>query len=317
MRDRLTLMEHFFTPYTALTRLPGECVAVLAPHPDDEVFGCGGTLAAMAEAGVAIEVVVVSGGDAFGEGAALSARRREESRAAAQVLGYSPPAFWGLPDGALAQSEVLAPRIARWLEQLAPDVLLLPSTDEMHRDHRAVTEAALAICAQHAGPAVAFYEVGQPLTPNRLVDITPLWARKQAAMRCFTSQLAMQDYDRHIAGLNAFRTYTLAKEVLAAEAFHWLAPEEVADVVATQRPARFSQILHQAERCQQDTQQRLVASEQESHTLRCELTTRDENLATLEQQLVESERTREAMLGSRSWRLTRGLRWLARRMRRA
>ena len=54
-------LEHFFTPYEAVSSLPGDTVAVLAPHADDEVFGCGGALSLLARRGARIEVVVVSG----------------------------------------------------------------------------------------------------------------------------------------------------------------------------------------------------------------------------------------------------------------
>jgi hypothetical protein len=66
------------------------------------------------------------------------------------------------------------------------------------------------------------YEVGVPLHPNRLHDITDLADRKHQAMRCFVSQLQQQAYDRHVRALNVFRTYTLAKDVLEAEAYRML-----------------------------------------------------------------------------------------------
>lgn len=310
------MMEHFFTPYTSLSRLPGERVAVLAPHPDDEVFGCGATLAAMAAAGAEIRVVVVSGGGTFGEGAALTRRRREESEAAAAVLGYPAPQFWGLADGELAYSAAMMPRISAWLALYQPEVVLAPSPDEMHRDHRAVAEAALAVCARRGGPALAFYEVGQPLTPNRLVDITPHLASKRAAMSCFTSQLAMQDYDRHIEGLNAFRTYTLAKGVLAAEAFHWLSPQEIAPFIAARQPMRLSRVLHEAERTVLEAEQIAEQQRAAQKALYAENESQQAALSELRQRLAACENAHRALLDSRSVRLTRGMRWLARRFRR-
>jgi LmbE family N-acetylglucosaminyl deacetylase len=64
------------------------------------------------------------------------------------------------------------------------------------------------------------YEVGVPLQPNQLLDITNFWPRKKAAMACFNSQLAIQRYDKHINGLNIYRSYTLPPNVQAAEAYY-------------------------------------------------------------------------------------------------
>ena len=67
---------------------------VLAPHPDDEVFGCGGAIASHVRAGVPLHVVILTDGSRFGE----ASGRANESRAAAEVLGYGGPEFWSLAD---------------------------------------------------------------------------------------------------------------------------------------------------------------------------------------------------------------------------
>lgn len=294
--------ESFFTPYAATDQLPGQHIAVLAPHPDDEVFGCGGTLCAMAAAGAEISVAVISGGGTFGEHGYqnLESQRREESLEAARLLGYSAPQFWGLRDGALNDEASLMPRIAAWIELRKPDVVLVPSVWEMHRDHRAVAEAALRVCVRQNGPALAFYEIGQPLLPNRLIDITAYQDKKQAAMRCFRSQLAMQAYDRHIAGLNTFRTYTLSKSVLAAEAFHWVEKSHLSHFQGSWQPDLLSHSLREA-------QQRLQDAEARHELIEENLRASHEDLV---QRLKASESTLQGVLNSKSWQVTRPLRKL-------
>src|SRR5690606_21592599 len=95
-----------------------------------------------------------------------------------------------------------------------------PCVLEMHPDHRAVALAAVeAVRRLGADLRLAQYEIGVPLRPNVLLDISGTAARKQAAMECFASQLARQRYDLDITALNRYRTYTLPATVTAAEAY--------------------------------------------------------------------------------------------------
>lgn len=211
-------MESQLIPYE--TSLPADvpAVLVLAPHPDDEVFGCGGTLALHAQAGCRVHVVVMTHGDLGGQAEV----RREESLRAAQELGYEAPQFWGLPDRGVLYGEALIQRIEALLTQCGAQVLYAPSLWENHPDHRAAALAAREAVLRHGQCVLMAYEIGAPLRPNRLIDITHVRDRKHAAMRCFPSQLAMQAYDRQIDALNVFRTYTLQHAgIEAIEAFEF------------------------------------------------------------------------------------------------
>ncbi|MBK9363548.1 MAG: PIG-L family deacetylase [Rubrivivax sp.] len=215
-------------PYHALQALPAQRLLVLAPHPDDEVLGCGGLVAAMLAQGATVQVVIVSDG-ALGGDAAV---RERESMVAAQVLAATsaPPemVFWHLPDRGLASSVDLDLRLQRLIDSSAPDCVLLPSPFEIHPDHRALCMAGLlAMQASGAGRDLLCYEVGQPLIPDVLVDITAQVERKKAALRCFGSQLAVQAYDEQVLGLNRYRAYTLGPTVTHAEAFLRVSRQEL------------------------------------------------------------------------------------------
>ena len=208
-------MESLLTPYAASSVPEARAVLVLAPHPDDEVFGCGGALALHVAAGTRVHVVILTGGQEAGDAKV----RADESRAAALVLGYEPPVFWNLPDRGLLYGEALVLSIVESLAERGATVLYAPSLWENHPDHRALALAALEAARRTESCAIMCYEVSAPLRPNRLIDITPVLEQKRAAMQCFGSQLALQGYDRHIAALNVFRSYTLSAAVQAAEAF--------------------------------------------------------------------------------------------------
>ena len=238
------MMERYFTPYTA-TQLTGKHFAVVAPHPDDEVFGCGGTLALAAQNGISISVLILS--DGAGQPGEAETTRQEESKAAGAILGYDNITFWNLPDGHLNTQQELNTHIAVWLETIEPDSVFFPSVWEMHRDHRAAAEATLDACQKVKFPIRGImYEIGCPLQPNCLVDITSTLAAKQTAMSIFLSQLKHQAYDRHISGLNSYRSYTLGKETLAAEAFKLLSANELDSFAQRYQQSSASEAMHQA-----------------------------------------------------------------------
>lgn len=273
-------MEHFFIPYQAVSSLPGHGVAVLAPHADDEVLGCGGALAGFVAQGRPIHVAVACDD----RDAQATVLRHAESEAAARVIGYPAPFFWGIPDGQLRQARNLSDKIRTWLVEIDADLVLVTSCWEMHPDHRALAEAAIAaVVALNGRVWIAFYEVGQPLLPNTLLDITPWLDLKQRAMACFQSQLARQPYDDHITALNRYRTYTLPRTVRAAEAYRVLTAEELITEGLDREPKALSQALYQAVQ----ERMRRQSGQAQDH---------QEHLA--------------AVLNSTSWRLTAPLRWV-------
>ena len=241
-------LEHFFIPYTAKNSLPGKTIAVLAPHPDDEVFGCGGALHQLCQQGANVHVVIISNGAAHNpHDLTYAADRKLESLRAAEILGYPPPEFWGLNDGALVDETGLHRRIAKWLTKIDPDLVLAPSTWEMHRDHRAVATATLQ-ALEHCrdDTHIALYEVGVPLQPNLLIDISAIANVKMQAMQCFVSQQVLQNYCEQIQALNTYRTYSLPLKVLSAEAYVLLNKAQAEKVLADEAPEQHTFVLRAA-----------------------------------------------------------------------
>lgn len=215
-------LEHQLVPYAAVHSLGRGPVLVFAPHPDDETLGCGGAIMRHLEYGDAVTVVIVTDG-AFGSAENRQAyvqTRHQEALRAAEVLGYGKPIFWDLPDRSVAFDEGLIGRIHSCIEVTKASLVYTPSWWEINPDHRNLSLCvAEAIRRCNHEVAIIMYEVGAPLQPNRLLDVTDLYERKQSAIKCFTSQLAVQVYDQHIWALNRFRTYTLPANVQFAEAY--------------------------------------------------------------------------------------------------
>ncbi len=224
-------MENILVPYQATIHFPCTQALVFAPHPDDEVFGCGGAIMRHVEQGIPVQVLVLTDGT-YGvsekEIAEYSLHRQNESIAAAHILGYGIPTFWHYQDRQIKYGEKLIQEILAAIRETGADLVYAPSVFEMHPDHRIVGMSVLeAIRRIGVTIRVALYEIGIPLRPNQLLDISDLAARKTAAMKCFVSQNTQQRYDQHIAALNRYRTYTLPAYVTAAEAYILVSAEEL------------------------------------------------------------------------------------------
>jgi LmbE family N-acetylglucosaminyl deacetylase len=187
-------------------------VLVMAPHPDDEALGCGGTIALHAARGDRVAAVFLTSGE-------LGLRhlpreeawrvREQEAAAAAAILGVRGLTFLHRPDWFL-EKEVAQAAAGLWpvVEREAPDRIYLPHGREGHGDHRACGPILRAALAGYRGrlPEVFTYEVWTPLEEYDLAeDISAVMKVKLQAVRCYQSQLTAFRYDRAIRGLNQYR----------------------------------------------------------------------------------------------------------------
>ena len=201
---------------------------VLAPHPDDESFGCGGVIAAKRARGAPVHVVFATdGGASHGSlelkaKSALAARRRGEALAALGALGVPGAAatFLDLPDGAVADipAEVREAAIARVvvaMERVRAEEVFVTFRRDGHRDHEAAFALASA-AMRRCGRRVDLYEY--PIWLERVEPQTYLRARvvrldapalekKRAAVAAHASQLAILPAgfaDRFLTGRELF-----------------------------------------------------------------------------------------------------------------
>lgn len=146
-----------------------ERLLVVAPHPDDDVLGCGGTLARAWAAGAGLRVLYVTDGSASHPGSRAFPRdrlrdvREREARAALAVLGVPASQLYFLrePDARLASTgpaaEELANRIAAHVSDFAPTMIFSPWVRDGHTDHVA-TSLAVRHALPRAAPAATLYE---------------------------------------------------------------------------------------------------------------------------------------------------------------
>lgn len=112
---------------------------ILGAHPDDAEFHAGGLATKYRRLGHTVRIISLTCGDAGHQtlsGPALSARRRDEMRDAAAVIGADFD-MWEHGDGRLEPSLELRWQVIRELRTFAPDLVLTHRTNDYHPDHRA------------------------------------------------------------------------------------------------------------------------------------------------------------------------------------
>lgn len=203
-------------------------VLVLSAHPDDETSGCGGLMALLADAGCEVHVASATSGEAtIGSTMApaeTAGRRESELRTACSLLGALPPVFLGEADGSVSPAS-LAPRLREVVASVSPEAVLVPWFLDGHRDHQAVARA-LASAGLDDDVEVWGYETWTPLPANRVVDITPVFERKERALAAHETAHLAFDVSA-ILGINRYRSAHqllgrgYAEGYLAAPAARW------------------------------------------------------------------------------------------------
>ena len=217
------LLETDLVPYS-LSSPPGERALVLAPHPDDETFGMGGSLRLLTEAGKRVKVLVLTAGEKADaktrDRERYSSLREKEAVKAFSMLGVTEYEFLRFPDRELlSHRDALQEAITAIVSAFVPDVIYSPSSIELHPDHRIAAGLAYELSRGKAALRCIFYEVTSPLRPNILVDISRTFKWKKRAMKCYKSQLKLTDYLDLMQAISRYRTFTLGKGVKFAEAF--------------------------------------------------------------------------------------------------
>ncbi len=239
-----------------MTTATEQSALVIMAHPDDAEFGSAGTVAGWVKDGWEVRYIVCT--DASGGGpddateitpesrAQITATRKAEQRAAAEILGVKEVIFLDYPDGQIEPTIALRRDLVRLIRRYRPTRVIVPSPDRMwipqymipryHPDHLAVGTAALAAlypAAQNPWdfPELLeeglpphkvrqFYIVGAP-TNNHAVDISATIDIKLAALAAHVSQLG-PDISELAARMREWATEAgKAHDLPMAELFHF------------------------------------------------------------------------------------------------
>ena len=223
-----------------------ENILVVAAHPDDEVLGCGGTIARHAENGDRVHILIVAEG--------LTSRQEERCRSAMgiqlsdlksaawkakEILGAADVELLDYPDNRLDSVDRLD--LIKSIEQrvalFQPETVYLHHSGDVNIDHRIVHDAVITACRPTPGHSVkrllSFEAVSstewQPPTsapifqPNWFVDISLYWQSKKEALQAYSTEMREWPHPRSIKALHHLAQWRGAQVGCdAAEAFHLL-----------------------------------------------------------------------------------------------
>lgn len=194
-------------------------VLVVAPHPDDEVLGPGGTLLRHVSVGDDVYVVICTRGDEPRFGAEQVARVQAEARKVHGFLGLTGSHFLDLPAARLDDLPGADINVAlgKVFETVGPDTVYVPHPGDVHRDHQLIFQAAM-VCSRPVGERrpsliLAYETVSEtdwyappltpPFIPNVFIDITPYIVKKLEACEMYESQMQPAPHQRSIEALRA------------------------------------------------------------------------------------------------------------------
>ena len=197
-------------------------VLVVAPHPDDDVIGCGGSIIRHIRKGHSVTAVYMTSGEA---GSLVHPKdelrriREVETREAASVMGFSDLIFLRNADGRLLTDGEHLTSLVRIIREKRPAMIYFPHAGEGCRDHRITYEICAEAVKRACGPwfqecpgepwsveSVLCYEVWTPLQEvSYTEEISDCIDLKIEALRHHRSQLASISYDDAVRGLNRYR----------------------------------------------------------------------------------------------------------------
>ena len=179
---------------------PALDLLAVGPHRDDVELLCGGTLCNAVDRGRRVGILDLTQGEAGTRGSA--ALRAAEAEAAARVLGVAVRENLALPDAGIENTPATRAALVGVLRRLRPAVVIAPSPQGRHPDHRVASELVRDACflagiAKFAPGLPAFrprkvvfavaYREDAP-KPTFVVDVSDTLERKLAAVRCYGSQ---------------------------------------------------------------------------------------------------------------------------------
>jgi LmbE family N-acetylglucosaminyl deacetylase len=217
-------------------------VLVIAAHPDDEILGCGATMARMSTEGHNVAVLILGEGVTSRSDSPEQADRgeveslREASRQANRLCGVEEVSFADFPDNRFDTVPLLdvVKRVERVIDEFAPSVVFTQHGGDLNVDHVVTHRATLTATRPMAGcgvETVHAYEVnsstewgfGQftgPFQPTVYYDVSETLAAKIEAMKAYSSEMREFPHPRSVEAMEALARVRGSQAGLqAAEAF--------------------------------------------------------------------------------------------------
>ncbi|MGY8788041.1 MAG: PIG-L deacetylase family protein [Fidelibacterota bacterium] len=216
---------------------------IIAAHPDDEVLGCGGSIAKWVKDGHEVHVLIMAEGATSRDKHRDRASRKEtlsilaqSAKRAAEILGVKSVELLDYPDNRMDSVDLLdvVKTIEDYTEKLKPDVVVTHHSGDLNIDHQITHQAVITACRPQPGQAVKrilSFEIpsstdwqspndGRPFVPNWFEDITDTLPMKMKALEAYQSEMRKWPHARSIkADEHLARWRGASMGYKAAEAF--------------------------------------------------------------------------------------------------
>jgi LmbE family N-acetylglucosaminyl deacetylase len=226
-----------------LKKNKNQTVLVIAAHPDDEILGCGGTMARHINQGDAVHVVILAEG-ATSRDAARSRKSREQelnnlaeaAQKAGDTLGISSLHLHQFPDNRMDGVDLLdvVKCVEEHIGHFRPNVVYTHHAGDVNVDHQVIHKAVVTACRPQPGHPVKtllFFEVpsstewqipgnGASFLPNWFVDISDFLDKKMEALDAYCCEMRPWPHARSIEAVEYLARWRGASVgVEAAEGF--------------------------------------------------------------------------------------------------
>lgn len=200
-------------------------ILVIAPHPDDEILGCGATIAKHVNNNDIVTILVITNAS-VGAPEIYSKEQveitRNEALNAHKYLGVENTIFLDFPAPMLnAFPEYkISKKISEVIDDFQPNILYLPYGGDLHQDHKAIYRAALVSARPQNSCSVKkilCYEtlsetewaplLDKPFIPNYYIDVSQFFDLKISSLKYFKSQLKEAPHSRSIEAVSALATF--------------------------------------------------------------------------------------------------------------
>lgn len=216
-------------------------ILIIAAHPDDEVLGCGGTIAKLVQQKATIHVAFLADGVFSRETESKKSQkelkqRRDAAKKACEILGVQSVFFGDFPDNRMDTIPLLdiTKKVEELISEYQPDTIFTHHAGDVNIDHRRTHEAVVTACRpqkNHPVKTLLCFEVPSStewqvpgsapvFTPNWFVDISETLHLKLSALEAYADELRKWPHPRSKRGvehLAHWRGATVGVE--ASEAF--------------------------------------------------------------------------------------------------
>ena len=212
-------------------------IVIFAAHPDDDILGCGGTIAKLIQQGSKVHVVFMADGESSREDIVdidnLILQRKQNAKKALKILGCDSIVFFDFPDNRLDSIELLdlVKRIEKIIDVYKPGTIFTHYAYDLNIDHQITHNAVVTACRpqpKYCVKELLFFEVPsstewnltEAFMPNYFVDISSTLSLKIEALNVYKNEMKSFPHPRSIKAIESLSYYRGASSGCeAAEAF--------------------------------------------------------------------------------------------------